>query len=244
MRLVGVLVLVFFLFGIGTGLAGDNNSIQISKKQFETLKLSVAAAFQCLGGYYEKKQDLLPALNAYLKSLSMYKAANAGQIDLGYVYFRISSIFKLVNKTGLARKYLHKAMDTAVKYRDCQLKLMVFNEYSKLYQDEGDDKRALQYIERSLKTAPKCGPTMWLMETHYQEHLVLKRLGKKRDALRALERAVEEGITQKSYDNLLPILVELGNLRAEEGDLGGAREILEKIDDIYAPFYRCRPKAR
>ena len=235
MRIVGILVLLFLIPGIN--LAGNNDGIKTLTAQLAKLKVSVAAAHECLGNYYENKQDLYPALNAYLKSLSIYQSAEFQNKDVGYLYFRISSIFRLVNKTGLARKYLQKAMDTAVKFKDYQLKVMVFNAYAKLCQETADDEQALRYIQRSLHSVPEHGPTFWLMDTYYQEYLLMKRMGKFHDAIQALEQAVEEGIASDNFDRLLPILVELGIHRASTGDLEGAHEILRKIDDVYAPFY-------
>jgi CHAT domain-containing protein/tetratricopeptide (TPR) repeat protein len=235
MRIVGIIVLLSLFLSIG--LAGGDGEIQPFTYRLAALKVSVADTFVCLGNYYEKKQDLLPALNAYLNALSIYRSADYKSRAIGYLYFRMSSIFRLVNKTGLSHKYLQKAMDTAVKFRDHQLKVMVFNAYSKLHQEAGDDGQALRYIKRSLNSVPKGGPTYWLMEAYYQEYLVMKRMGKPRDAIRALERAVAEGIARDNFDKLLPILVELGIHRASSGDLNGAHDILENIDDIYAPFY-------
>ncbi len=235
MRTVGILFLLSVV--LCNSLIGGADQTQTLKRQLDALKIAVAEGYKCLGNYYELKQDLLPALNAYLISLSAFRGLTVQRSEEGYVCYRVASIFSVVNKTGLAKRYLQKAMDAAVKYRDCRLKVMVFNTYSKLYQDAGDSQNALKFIQRSVKTSRTCSHTFDLKDTYYQEYWLLKQMGRQRDAARLLEAAVDEGLEKKDFENLLPMLVEFGLQLSENGDYKKVEKVLSTIDDLYAPYH-------
>jgi CHAT domain-containing protein len=205
---------------------------------------ALETAYLDLGDLYRRQQDFMKALNYYFEALAcsgkMKKKASRG----GYIYLHISRLFRVMNRNELAWKYMKKAYDYTVKYRDKDLKVFVMLEYSHWYYEEGDYDNALKFINLSLKSEKRLKKYLCALQCLHHKALILLKMGEQttgnsnpEEALTLLKKAVDMGLAYKKYDNLLPVMKEYIEKLISLHRLAGAAKYLDEIDDIYAPYY-------
>ncbi len=193
-----------------------------------------------LGEIYEDKRDYLAALEYYFEALKYSRAVKENRS--GYIYLKIAEVFRILNRKILAKMYLKKALDYAREYKNEDLEVMVLSAYSKLYYEEQDYNKALKHINLSLELENHRQKYICAIPSLYQKALILMDMAKRADqkideALELLKAAVELGLKNKEYDNLLPIMSEYVEQLIVHDRFGETALYLEKIDDIYAPYY-------
>ena len=193
-----------------------------------------------LGEIYEDKRDYLAALEYYFEALKYSREVKENRS--GYIYLKIAEVFRILNRKILAKMYLKKALDYAREYTNEDLEVMVLSAYSKLYYEEQDYNKALKHINLSLELENHRQKYICAIPSLYQKALILMDMDKSADqkideALELLKAAVDLGLKNKEYDNLLPIMSEYVEQLIVHDRFGETALYLEKIEDIYAPYY-------
>ena len=197
-------------------------------------------SYQDLGEIYERKRDYLAALEYYFEALKFSREVKENRS--GYIYLKIAEVFRILNRKVLAKMYLKKTLGYAQKYKNEDLEVMVLSAYSKLYYEEQDYNNALKHINLSLESENQKQKYICAIPSLYQKALILldmdKRGGKNTDeAIELLKAAVEMGLKNRKYNNLLPIMSEYIEQLIAFDRFGETALYLEQIDDIYAPYY-------
>jgi CHAT domain-containing protein len=197
-------------------------------------------SYHDLGEIYERKRDYLAALEYYFQALKYSREVKENQG--GYIYLKIAEVFRILNRKVLAKMYLNKTLDYAREYKNDDLEVMVLSVYSKLYYEEQDYNNALKHINLSLEAENQKQKYICAIPSLYQKALILLEMDKMGDqkideAVELLKAAVELGLKNKEYDNLLPIMSEYTEQLIAFDRFGETALYLEKIDDIYAPYY-------
>lgn len=202
------------------------------------------SAYLSLGDIYRNRQEFMKALNYYFEALVCSEKLGAETPRSGYIYLHISRLFRLMNRNELAWKYLKKAFDYTVKYRDEDLKVSVMLEYSRWYYEEGDYEDALAYIDLSLKSEKRLNKYICTLQGLHHKALILIKMADSRQggnnasrAMDLLKQAVDMGLRFKKYENLLPVMKDYIENLVERHRLAEAAAYLDYIDDIYAPYY-------
>lgn len=210
-----------------------NRLIDVRKKLGESKGLE--QSYRDMASYYRRQQDLLSALDNDFKALQY--AGKFKNNHGGYIYLDIAQIFDLINKSELAKKFLKKAIDFSTKRGDSTLKILVLSTYSQLNYRLGDYHQALKYIDLSIDTEMKSDNYTRLSESYYQKALILKKLGNSEEEIALLKVAVQLGLSQRRYQNLLPVMTAYVEKLISKGNFSMVDHLMEKIDDIYAPFF-------
>ncbi len=203
-------------------------------------------AYYHLAEIYKKKRDYLAALDYYFEALGY-----SGKIEKnrgGYIYLNISEIFSILNRKELAKKYIKMALDYSGKYRDEDLNVFLYSAHSKLCYEDEDYPDALRFINLSIKAEKQRKKYLCIIPSLYRKALILLKLAEQDDAggdknakameaLQLLKQAVEIGLKEKRYEGLLPIMCEYIEKLLENDGLPQAANYLDRIDDIYAPYY-------
>jgi CHAT domain-containing protein len=197
-------------------------------------------SYNDLGEIYEGKRDYLTALEYYFEALKYSREVKENRG--GYIYLKIAEVFMILNRKILAKMYLKKTLDYAREYKNDDLEVMVLSVYSKLYYEEQDYNNALKLINLSLEAENQKQKYICAIPSLYQKALILLEMDKNGDqkneeAVELLKAAVELGLKNKEYDNLLPIMSEYVEQLIAFDRFGETALYLEKIDDIYAPYY-------
>jgi CHAT domain-containing protein/tetratricopeptide (TPR) repeat protein len=197
-------------------------------------------SYNDLGEIYEGKRDYLAALEYYFEALKYSREVKENRG--GYIYLNIAEVFRILNRKVLAKMYLKKALDYAREYKNDNLEVMVLSANSKLYYEEQDYNNALKHINLSLELENQKQRYICAIPSLYQKALILLEMDKMGDqkideAVELLKAAVELGLKNKEYDNLLPIMSEYVEQLIAFDRFGETALYLEKIDDIYAPYY-------
>lgn len=214
-------------------------------------------AFYNEGKFFKTKNDYLAALDSYFNALTY--SAKLEKNKSGYIYLDIHEIFKMLNYGELSKNYLKKALDFSNNYKDEELKIRVLNAYGNLYYEEENYERASLYIDRSLKTEEKRSQYICAIPSLYLKASILLAKNKKMyggngnvrnptakqrinarhtEAIQLLKKAVDMSLGLKQYNNLLPVISEYIELEINSGNFKNASFYLDKIDEIYAPYYR------
>jgi CHAT domain-containing protein len=220
--------------------------IQLQKNQNDFSALEIS--YRHLGEIYEEKQEYQAALNHYFEALTY--SQKLPNNHSGNIYLRISEVFRIINRMELSWKYLKKAMDYTTRHHDQDLKVFVLRSYSHLYYEEEDYTNALKFIDLSLKTENGRKKYLCTIRCLYQKALILFKIGetqspgsglskntKLNEAISLLKKAVDMGLKEKKYDRLLPIMGAYIEKLILLHQLAEAAKYLDRIDDIYAPFY-------
>lgn len=197
-------------------------------------------SFHDLGEIYERKRDYLGALEYYFEALTYSREEKRNRS--GYIYLNIAEVFRILNRKVLAKMYLEKALDYTREYKNEDLGVLVLCAYSKLYYEEQDYNNALKHINLSLESEKQRQKYICAISSLYQKALIfldLHKMGDKKidEAMELLKTAVELGLKNRKYDNLLPIMCEYVERLIIFDRFGETALYLEKIDDIYAPYY-------
>lgn len=229
----------------------DYLELSFLQKLIEVRKINkdfagLETAYYDLAGIYKKKRDYLAALDYYFEAL-----VYSGKIEKnrsGYIYLNISEIFSILNRKELAKKYIDMALDYSNKSRDEDLNVFLFSANSKLYYEDEDYPNALRFIDLSIKTEKQRNKYLCAISSFYRKALILLKLAdqdgsrenknaKAAEAVKLLKIAVETGLKQKRYHQLLPIMCEYIEKLMEDHLFPEAADYLDQIDDIYAPYY-------
>ncbi|MCP4156199.1 MAG: CHAT domain-containing protein [bacterium] len=224
---------------------------QKKAKDFPGLEYS----YHELGKLYGQGKNYASALHYYYEALrwSKFSIKNIR----GYIYLDISNLFRLMNRRHLADRYLKKAMDYTRRFQKAALRIRVLNAYSKLYYEEADYSSALKCINLSLKTEAQQKNYVCGIDSRYRKALILSKTGidpgkimlstddaltygnsaESNDVESLLKTAVTMGLAKKKYKNLLPVLSMYIQRLIDNGELAEAAIYLDKIDDLYAPYY-------
>lgn len=205
---------------------------------------SLEAAYLDLGDIYRGRQEFIKALNFYFEALVCSDKMGAETPRSGYIYLHISRLFRVMNRNELAWKYLKKAYDYTVKYRDEDLKVSVLLEYSRWYYEEGDYENALTYIDLSLQSENRLKKYICTLQCLHHKALILMKMAKSSGnsgnvnrAMFLLKQAINAGLQYGKYDNLLPVMKDYIENLIKFHRLAEAARYLDQIDDIYAPYY-------
>lgn len=197
-------------------------------------------SYHDLGEIYEGKRDYLAALEYYFEALRYSREVKENRS--GYIYLKIAEVFRILNRKILAKMYLKKTLDYAREYKNEDLEVMVLSAYSRLYYEEQDYNNALKHINLSLELENQRQKYICAIPSLYQKALILMKMDKGEaqkidEAVELLKAAVELGLKNKEYDGLLPIMSEYAEQLIAFDRFGETALYLEKIDDIYAPYY-------
>lgn len=192
-----------------------------------------------LGDIYYRRNGYISALNNYFKGLRY--SGKLTENRAGYIYLRVADVFRILNRGRLVRKYLKMALDYTVKYKDRKLKVLVLNSYSQLYYDEEDYAQALEFVNLSIKTERQLRSYVCGVSSLFRKAMILAKLQDEntsnKEVIELLEKAVASGLSQGKFDNLLPIMTEYIELLIGQHRHLDAARLLDRIDDIYAPYY-------
>ncbi len=211
--------------------------IQKNKHDFAGLERS----YLDLGEIYVSGQDYLNGLSAFFEALKYSERVKKNR--RGYIYLRFSEVFRLLDRQELAWKYIKKALDASLHQKDDDLKVLVLSHYSQLYFEAGDYTGALKFINLSLKTEKLQGKYLCAIQCLYRKALILIKMSEKAgnhlpEVMALLKAAVLMGLKNHQYEGLLPVLGEYIEKLIQQQRYTEAAYYLDKIDDIYAPYYR------
>jgi CHAT domain-containing protein/tetratricopeptide (TPR) repeat protein len=197
-------------------------------------------SFHGLGEIYERKRDYLGALEYYFEALKY--SGEVKENRSGYIYLNIAEVFRILNRKVLAKMYLEKALEYTREYKNKDLGVLVLCAYSKLYYEEQDYNNALKHINLSLESEKQRQKYICAISSLYQKALIfldMHKMGDKKidKAMELLKASVELGLKNRKYDHLLPIMSEYVERLIAFDRFGETAFYLEKIDDIYAPYY-------
>jgi CHAT domain-containing protein len=219
--------------------------VDVQKRTADNAGLETS--YRDLGGMHESKRDYLSALNAYFEALVYSRKLEND--SSGYIYLRISEVFRAINRMELAWKYIKRALDYTIRHKDEALKVFVLTGYSALYYEEEDYENALKFIDLGLRTESRLQKYLCTIQCLHRKALILMKMaeddgisqnnrGKYLDeAMTLLKSAVDIGLEKKKYDRLLPVMGEYIEILIDAHRLAEAAGYLDKIDDIYAPYY-------
>ena len=198
-----------------------------------------------LAHIYENKRNYLAALDNYFGALNYSNSLKAEnkKSQSGQIYLDIAEVFHIMNRQQLAAKYLKKAMDDSIKHNNLSLKIRVLNAHSSLFYEEGDYDNALKYINLSLETEEKLKKYVCGIDSLYRKSLILSKIeepgknGIPAEVVALLKTAVDKGLKMRRYENLLPVMNAYLQRLIGKGELAEAALYLDKIDDLYAPYY-------
>jgi len=212
---------------------------QKTNKDFSGLETS----YHELAHIYENKKNYLAALDNYFEALNYSKSIDSKKSQSGHTYLDIAEVFRIMNRQQLAAKYLKKAMDDSIKHNNLILKIQVLNAYSSLFYEEGDYDNALKYINLSLETEERLKKYVCCIDSMYRKSLILSKIGGSdksgipAEVVSLLKTAVDRGLKLRRYENLLPVMNAYLQRLIDKGELVEAALYLDKIDDLYAPYY-------
>ncbi len=196
-----------------------------------------------LAHIYENKKNYLAALDYYFEALNYSKSIKTIENRSGYIYLDIAEVFRVMNRQQLAAKYLKKAMDYTIRHNNLSLKIEVLNAYSSLSYEEGDYDNALKYIDLSLETEERLKKYVCCIDSLYRKALILSKTrepgksGIPAEVVTLLKTAVNRGLELRRYENLLPVMNAYIQRLIGKGELAEAALYIDKIDDLYAPYY-------
>ncbi|MCP5105862.1 MAG: CHAT domain-containing protein [bacterium] len=228
MRIGQILILIF----CSLLLFPQNSHAQKTTKDAKALE----TAYTDLAHFHQKKKNYTDALNHYFQALNYSKTIPKNKS--GYIYLDIANLFHIMNRRHLAAKYLKKALDYTVKHKTPCLKIQVLNTYSNLAYEEGDYTNALKFINLSLNAEKKIKKYVCKTDSLYRKALILEKTGgKQKEIMTLLKAAVEKGLEEKQYQNLLPVINAYVQKLIDKSELAQAGLYLDKIDDLYAPYH-------
>ncbi|MCP5048236.1 MAG: hypothetical protein GY940_13775, partial [bacterium] len=209
-------------------------------KLIDTQKLTgdyaaLETSYQNLGDIHQSKRQYLSALHHYFEALVFSTKIKNNRS--GYVYLKISKVFRTINRKELAWKYIKKALDYTTKHKDQDLKVLVLSSYSQLYYEEEDYTNAMKFINLSLKAEKNRGKYLDTIQNLYQKSLILLKMEEGTEAMKLLKSAVDTGLETQRYQNLLPVMNQYIERLISLNHLDEATRYLGKIEDIYAPYY-------
>lgn len=190
-----------------------------------------------LGNTYKKLKNYPTALHYYFEALEYSNRSPKPQDSRrGQIYLDLCEVFRVVNRQLLAARYLQKAMNFSIQYEKPQLRVRVLNAYSRLHYKSGNLEDALEYVNRSLEVEKELNCYVCGIQSLFRKALILKKMDAG-DTMELLKKAAQKGMDSKNYENLLPVLNGFIEILIDRGELAQAAELLDKIDDIYAPYY-------
>lgn len=200
-----------------------------------------------MGKIHQRQKDYLAALDSFFTALSYSELLPENRS--GHIYLSISHVFQVQNRRELARKYVQKALDASIKSRNKELKILVLNIYSQLAFEDKNYEESLRYADQCLETEAEQGVYICSVPALYRKaRIMLKYVESappgstatpiyKQQALALLKTTVEKGLEHEQFENLLPIISEYVERLIQDKKFARAKEYLQKIDEIYAPFY-------
>jgi CHAT domain-containing protein len=198
------------------------------------------ASYYDMGVILEGKKDYPGALNSFFRALTYSEKIIPGRNRSGHVHLKIAGVFRVLNRNRLAEKYIRRALESAKATGNEGLNVMALNALSNLYYEKGDYSNALRLINRCIASAEKMKNRPGLMESMYRKAVILSGGGTPGIQFKVMEllrKAVDIGLKQHYYDGLLPILCEYIQRLIDRHQILEVSRYLEKIDDIYAPYY-------
>ncbi|GAA0891924.1 hypothetical protein GCM10009122_16030 [Fulvivirga kasyanovii] len=175
-----------------------------------------------IGSMYYRAKHYPEAVDHYLKSLRCTGATHGEQQAIGY-----ANIGEVYMEQGLyeeAGKWLNKAMTLSNEMEGSQRIAGLLNIFGRLYQQQGDHKKGVQYLEQAIEAADKD-----VINEHLQESLRLIR-----QSYTALRKA-DMPVSIEQYENILLLdarqdlleeeLVDKTNYKALQAALGLSVEL-------------------
>ncbi len=191
--------------------------------------------FITLGDCYIRKNEFFKSLQSFFETFKYSKQTTPE--GNGNVFNKIAKIFITINRKELAKKYLKKALDFAIRYDKDDLKISVFNDYGDMFFYEKEYNRAIHYNNLSLRLIKKKYFPELKLNAKFLKSRIYFKTDNVDEGLRVLKSAVDSAVNSKKYKNLLPVISEFIKRSVQKGNLKIASKYLIKLDDIYAPFY-------
>ena len=131
-----------------------NDALEI----FNTLqnKLGIADVYSVFGMLYDDGINSPKALDYYNKAIKIkesLKLTKPDKIRLTYAYANLGLLYLKKEQYDLSRKYSLMALEDLIKFDDKANASIILNNLAKSYIDEGDIKRAEEYLQKSLRYA-------------------------------------------------------------------------------------------
>jgi len=219
----------------------DNLAISTQLKLIDIQKKSGDQAgiekslYELANFFQQKRIDFFSALKYYFEALNHSDPAGKG--FKGEILLNIARVFDSINRKELAQKYIKRAMDLGIKYRDIRLRARVLQISSRFALAENKPAESLKYINLGIKTMKDLGRQANLMEFYYDKGVALWKLGELKPAMDLLGRAVTIGLNRQVYTELLPMMALYTENLIAMDRLPEANFYIKKIDDIYASYY-------
>lgn len=189
-----------------------------------------------IGNFFKTDTDYLKALKYFFEAKKYsFRLRRSGN---GYIFYEIGNVFFILGRVGLAERYLKNALDHAMKFGINDLKIRVLNSYSRIYYEKGDYLKALNYSELSTRLEGELGIYLDTMSSNYREALIYFRIGKEAEGMALLKYAVESGLKNNRFAELLPVISEYTERLIFLDRPDEVTKYLSRIDDIYAPYYK------
>ncbi|MEN8153203.1 MAG: CHAT domain-containing protein [Acidobacteriota bacterium] len=189
-----------------------------------------------IANFFKTDSDYLKALQYFFEAKKYsFRLRRSGN---GYIFYEIGRVFFVLGKTGLAKKYLKKSLDHAIKFNNNDLKVRALNSYSRIFYEKRDYRKALKYSELSTQLEEKLGTYLDTMMSNYRKALIYFRTGKEDEGMALLKKAVKSGLENNRFTELLSVISDYTERLINTGRQEEAKAYLSKIDDIYAPYYK------
>jgi len=194
-----------------------------------------------MGNYERQQGEFYGALGYYWQAVELAQKLKSRQI--GYLYLRIADVYRVINKRELARYYLEKAEapDRTPERDDADvaLKELVLLAKANLCYERRDFNQARGYLEKSFRLKKRTSPREVVDgSAAFQKAELLWALKYPTQAMKLLEGTIASGIAQKRYGEIFFVLASFAEKLIETGDWARSWSILEKMDDLFAPYYR------
>jgi len=222
--------------------------VDLQKKTGDNQGLSLS--YEEGGKIYRDQRDYLTALEYFFQAVE-YSKKSRSEMRSGHLYLQIAQVFRVLNRMELAQKYVKMALDFLEpglnKKGNEELKVLALNALSTLYYETGNYAEALKFIDMSLQEEKQQNRYICGVSSLHRKALILLKFEKdnffpaallrQSEISSLLKNAADLGIEQKEYRHLLPVITDYVEQLIESHFFPQAETYLNKIEDIYAPYY-------
>lgn len=192
-----------------------------------------AWAFCESGNLLLRRMAAHAAVDHFLRSLEIEeKGPTAGESCLG-----AAIAMGMLNKPGLAEKYLKRALDNAQKYRLQFLKIKALSLYAQILLEHNRLEMALKYVRMSLEIERKVRKYVCARDSLFRKALIEEKLGAGSKAIASLKKAVKTGIHARDLSGMFPVIAILADRLLEKGEIRQCQGSLVQLDDLFAPYH-------
>jgi tetratricopeptide (TPR) repeat protein len=161
-------------------------SINILTKQDNPHELG--RAYMNLAATQKHNKEFEKAIKNYKKHDELVKPIKAIK-DLGYNYSGISFCYAKINDINMAKRFLKKAENIALKIENENIMYEVYHTYAQISRINNEHKEAVNYLNKSLAIVKKLDAQYYMAYTYFEIGLIFEEMGDKDSAKKHFNNA-------------------------------------------------------